>query len=171
MSLSCSLASACGGAWCAAAAEDSASAASFPSLSKRSGGPPDVDVCRMSFDPHEVEIVRGLQSQLRYKHGPQIRSALGIQLSLTLQESSSNTHDMLTARPDLEVSFMYTHRGDCRQKFRRVCGFRFPLPSSPAFFFLLAAFCTGMRNSHQGRKCGNPRNRSLFHHTLPHHEK
>ena len=38
-------------------------------------------------------------------------------------------------------------------------------------WFLLAALCTGMRNSHQGRKCGNLRNhatmpsRSLFHHT------
>ena len=51
----------------------------------------------------------------------QVCIALSVQLSLTLQESSSYTHDTLTVRPDLKVS-LYTHGANCRQKSRTVVG-------------------------------------------------
>ena len=84
--------------------------------------PVDVNFCRISFDPHEVELSRGLQSQLRHKLFPQICLALGVQLSLAFHKPSSNTHDIFAVRPDLKVSVLHTHRGDCRQMFRRVVG-------------------------------------------------
>ena len=91
---------------------------------QRSGDPAvDMHFRRMSFDPHEVKTACGLQSQIGYKLGPHICIALGIQLSLTMQESSKNTHDILTDRPDLKVSFLHPHRGDLRQKFRNVVRF------------------------------------------------
>ena len=51
----------------------------------------------------------------------QVCIALSVQLSLTLQESSSNTHDTITVRLDLKVS-LHTHGADCRQKSRMVGG-------------------------------------------------
>ena len=62
----------------------------------QSGGdlPVNVDFCRVSFDPYEVELSRGFQSQLRHRLIPQIRIAFVVQLSFTLSETSSNTHDI-----------------------------------------------------------------------------
>ena len=63
---------------------------------------------------------------------PQIRSAFVVQVSLTLQESSSNTHDILAIRPDLKVSVLHSHRSDCRQKLRTLVGLLTPKQSERA---------------------------------------
>ena len=88
------------------------------------------------------------------------RDMLGFQNPPTCTEM-----DRFTFQSGLTVGF-------CGPKLS-VSGFRF---RDYGFWFLLAVFCTGMLNSHQSHKCGNPRNHatvtrsSLFHH-LPHRKK
>ena len=87
--------SACGAAWCAEAAEPSASApSSNVVVSHRQ------EECLSHFlDPNHVNTTCGLQFQLRYKLGPQIRIALGISENQVAIRTTYSLSDLISWFP------------------------------------------------------------------------
>ena len=81
--------------------------------------PVDVNFCRM---PRSRAVAWTSVSAPSHTH-PTNQHCLRCTIVSHLQETSSNTHGILTIRPDLKVSVLHSHRSDCRRKLRTFCCF------------------------------------------------
>ena len=103
----------------------------MPALSRVVVFPVGEDFCRVSIDSTKSSRRVVFRPAPSHTH-PTIRIAFVVELSLTLQETNSNTHDILPIRPDLKVYVFHSHRSDSRQKLRTVVGLLTPRQSGRA---------------------------------------